>query len=85
MASEGKEEGVAALEMQEDRFLALLGKLIGESESLQDNPPSLVPREDNAIKHVVDQLRPHSVRAQGPRCCVSRWCARLSAHPCCTE
>jgi hypothetical protein len=34
------------LELDEGQFLSLLGKLIGESKFLQNNPPELVPIED---------------------------------------
>lgn len=54
------------IEMKEDRFLDLLGKLIGESEHLQDNPPDLVPREDAASDHVIAALAPYSTEAGGP-------------------
>ena len=39
-------EDLATWEMDEERYLALLGKLVGESEHLQNNPPDLVPTED---------------------------------------
>ena len=32
--------------LQQDRYVALLEKLIGESEFLQDNPPKFVPQEN---------------------------------------
>lgn len=34
------------LSLNKERFVSLLGKLIGESEHLQDNPPKFVPEED---------------------------------------
>mmetsp|Transcript_2757 Transcript_2757/g.9694 ORF Transcript_2757/g.9694 Transcript_2757/m.9694 type:complete len:428 (-) Transcript_2757:165-1448(-) len=46
--------------MNDERFLGLLGKLVGEAETLQDNPPDLVPREDNASQHVLDILAPYT-------------------------
>lgn len=66
MSSEAASSTLLGLEMNEERFLGLLGKLIGEVETLQDNPPDLIPREDNASKHVFDILRPHSTEAGGP-------------------
>jgi hypothetical protein len=39
-------EDLATWEMDEERYLTLLGKLVGESEHLQNNPPDLVPTED---------------------------------------
>ena len=32
--------------LKSDRYVALLEKLIGETEFLQDNPPKFVPQED---------------------------------------
>ena len=32
--------------LKKDRYVALLEKLIGETEFLQDNPPKFVPQED---------------------------------------
>ena len=32
--------------LDKERYVALLEKLIGETESLQDNPPKFVPQED---------------------------------------
>ena len=37
---------VLNLELNSERFLKLLEKLIGESEFLQNNPPRYVPQED---------------------------------------
>lgn len=34
------------IELNVDRFVSLLGKLIGESEFLQNFPPRFVPQED---------------------------------------
>ncbi len=41
MASE-----LSKVELDDAKFLDLLGKLIGESKHLQNNPPELVPVED---------------------------------------
>eukprot|EP00042_Codosiga_hollandica_P008854 m.20338 g.20338 ORF g.20338 m.20338 type:complete len:435 (-) comp31927_c0_seq1:151-1455(-) len=43
-----------------DRFLALLEKLIGESQWLQNLPPTLIPQEDKAIAHLLPLLEPYS-------------------------
>jgi len=58
----------------EERYVKLLGNLIGESKFLQNNPPRHVPEEDRymldvllycytlihrAIKHLLDVLRPY--------------------------
>jgi len=34
------------MELNKDRYLSLLEKLIGEAEFLQNNPPGFVPEED---------------------------------------
>lgn len=34
------------LELNSERYVTLLTKLIGETEFLQDNPPKFVPQED---------------------------------------
>lgn len=39
-------------ELDQERYVALLEKLIGESEFVQNNPPALVPQEDRIVKHV---------------------------------
>ena len=47
--------------MNEGRFIDLLGKLIGESEHLQNNPSQgLVPREDLASNHILELLAPYN-------------------------
>ena len=33
-------------ELNSERYVALVEKLIGETEHLQDNPPKFVPQED---------------------------------------
>ncbi|XP_065912244.1 uncharacterized protein [Dysidea avara] len=48
------------LDFNEERYLKLLTKLIGETKYLQDNPPKFVPEEDRAIKHLLDLLRPYT-------------------------
>lgn len=59
-------EPLTAWEMNEDRFLGLLGKLIGESKWLQNNPPDLVPTEDRAARHVMEALAPYTKENGGP-------------------
>lgn len=34
-------------QLDEEAFISLLSKLIGESKYLQNNPPELVPTEDS--------------------------------------
>lgn len=53
--------------MNEDRFLTLLAKLIGETEKLQNNPAQgLIPQEDLASNHVLAVLEPFSKENGGP-------------------
>lgn len=37
------------MELNKDRYLSLLEKLIGEAEFLQNNPPGFVPEEDRWV------------------------------------
>lgn len=49
------------MEMNDERYLTLLAKLIGEAENLQNNPQQgLVPQENLAANHVLALLEPHS-------------------------
>eukprot|EP01133_Synstelium_polycarpum_P019701 gene19701-23594_t len=57
--------GVSSIELNEPRFLALLTKLIGEAETLQNKPPELIPVEDNAGRHVLEALKPFTVENGG--------------------
>lgn len=53
-------------ELDEDKFVDLLGKLIGETKYLQNNAPSQVPIEDRAARHVLAVLEPYSMENGGP-------------------
>lgn len=66
MGVNSPQELLAELELDGDKFVALLGKLIGEAKSLQNNPPELIPTEDLAVKHVLDVLRPFGREEGGP-------------------
>lgn len=58
---------LSGFRLNEPRFLALLEKLIGESEFLQNSPQQgLIPKEDLAIKHIMDVLGPFSTEKGGP-------------------
>ena len=58
---------LGGLKLDAERYIALLGKLIGEAESVQNNPAQgLVPREDNISQHVLDTLEPFSTEKGGP-------------------
>eukprot|EP01126_Amoeba_proteus_P019532 TRINITY_DN2009_c0_g1_i5.p1 TRINITY_DN2009_c0_g1~~TRINITY_DN2009_c0_g1_i5.p1 ORF type:complete len:434 (-),score=81.17 TRINITY_DN2009_c0_g1_i5:514-1815(-) len=50
----------------EEGFVALLEKLIGESEHLQNKPPLLVPQESRVGNHVEEALLPYTVTNGGP-------------------
>ena len=55
------------LDINENRFLDLLGNLIGEAEYLQNNPAQgLVPKEDRASDHVISLIKPYSKESGGP-------------------
>jgi acetylornithine deacetylase len=53
-------------ELDEAKFVALLGQLIGEARHVQNAPPKLVPREDLVLAHVLAVLEPHGAAAGGP-------------------
>lgn len=57
---------LSKMELDQGQFLDLLGKLIGESKYLQNNPPELVPVEDRAAQHVLAVLEPLSEEHGGP-------------------
>ncbi|KAH0742352.1 hypothetical protein KY290_035395 [Solanum tuberosum] len=53
-------------DLNEDSFVTLLKKLIGESKYVQNNPPDLIPEEDRNVNHVLDILNPYSSNNGGP-------------------
>uniref|UniRef100_A0A1S3CQ45 Peptidase M20 dimerisation domain-containing protein n=1 Tax=Cucumis melo TaxID=3656 RepID=A0A1S3CQ45_CUCME len=54
-------------ELQKESYIPLLSKLIGEAESVQNNPDAgLIPKEDNVGRHVLDALNPYSTANGGP-------------------
>lgn len=60
------QSAVAGLEMDEEKYLDLLSKLIGETKLLQNNPPDSIPVEDRAVRHVLEVLTPFSEENGGP-------------------
>ena len=60
-------DALNALELDEEKFLHLLGNLIGESKTLQNTGVGTahVPREDNAVKHVLETLKPYRTENGG--------------------
>lgn len=48
------------LELNTERYIQLMEKLIGETEFLQNNPPRYIPQEDRYQEHV-EGLSPSSV------------------------
>ncbi|CAA6669695.1 unnamed protein product [Spirodela intermedia] len=46
--------------LDEEAFVSLLAKLIGEARHVQNNPPDLIPKEDRVVRHVLDVLLPYS-------------------------
>ena len=57
---------MAQLHLNDERFVGLLEKLIGEVQYVQNNPPKFVPEEDKIIKHLLELLSPHSTEIGGP-------------------
>lgn len=51
--------------VNEQRFVGLLEKLIGESKFLQNHPPQFVPEEDRALQHVLAVLDPFRIENGG--------------------
>lgn len=62
----GPQQATTTMEMDKQAFVSLLGKLIGEAEHLQNNPPELIPEEDRVVRHVLEVLTPHSTEHGGP-------------------
>ena len=60
-------DALNALELDEKKFLSLLGDLIGESKDLQNTGVGTahVPKEDLAVKHVLEALKPYRVESGG--------------------
>ncbi|CAH9095124.1 unnamed protein product [Cuscuta europaea] len=52
-------------DLNKERFVSLLRKLIGESKHVQNNPPELIPEEDKIVKPVLDSLLPYSTASGG--------------------
>jgi len=53
------------MDLNKDRYVSLLEKLIGEVEFLQNSPPKFIPQEDKAIKHLLEALKPYTVENGG--------------------
>jgi acetylornithine deacetylase len=51
--------------LDREPFVALLAKLIGETQRLQNDPPELVPQEELVAQHVLDVLLPVSTDTGG--------------------
>jgi len=52
-------------ELNEERFLRVLKKVIGENQHVQNNPPKFVPQEDKVLQHVLAELEPHKIENGG--------------------
>lgn len=48
------------MELNVERYLALLTKLIGDAKHVQNSPPKFIPEEDKIIAHLMEVLAPHS-------------------------
>ena len=57
---------LASLVLDTDEYVGLLGKLIGESRHVQNNPrQGLVPNEAKVVQHVLGVLEPLSTKQGG--------------------
>lgn len=69
MAAEGSSDAktvLEGLEMDTERYIALMTKLIGESKFVQNSPPDHNPEEDKASNHVLELLAPYTTENGGP-------------------
>jgi acetylornithine deacetylase len=67
MAAIKLHDALKDLALDKEEYISLLGKLIGESKHLQNNPrQGLVPQEQLAANHVLDILRPYTTENGGP-------------------
>ena len=57
---------LAKVGLHEEQFVDILGKVIGESVHVQNNPPDLVPCEDKVISHLLKKLGPYMKENGGP-------------------
>merc|ERR1712159_2792 len=54
-------------ELDTERYIELLRKLIDESVGLQNSPSlGLIPKEDNAARHVMEHLQKYTTENGGP-------------------
>ncbi|CAM6112775.1 unnamed protein product [Calypogeia fissa] len=56
MGVNSPKEWLKGLELDGGKFVDFLGKLIGENKFLQNNPQELIPKEDRAMRHVLDHV-----------------------------
>jgi len=54
------------IRLNPDEFIDFLGRLIGESERLQNFPPEFVPKEDLICTHIISILNDYSKENGGP-------------------
>ena len=47
------------IELNTERFLALLEKFIGESQYVQNMPPQYIPQESRVVNHILPLFEPH--------------------------
>ena len=67
MSNKKAKTGLASIAFDSERYVKLLGLLIGESEKLQNSAAmGLVPREDCCSDHVLEALKPYTVENGGP-------------------
>ena len=67
MATTLLKDDLKGLSLDKDEYVALLGKLVGESRHVQNNPrQGLIPEEAKVARHVLDVLMPYSQENGGP-------------------
>lgn len=54
------------IKLNEERYVSLLEKIIGEAEKLQNKPPLLVPQETLVGNHIFDSIKPFLKENGGP-------------------
>eukprot|EP00455_Lapot_gusevi_P026648 TRINITY_DN280_c0_g1_i1.p1 TRINITY_DN280_c0_g1~~TRINITY_DN280_c0_g1_i1.p1 ORF type:complete len:434 (-),score=191.11 TRINITY_DN280_c0_g1_i1:127-1428(-) len=59
-------EGLLGLQIDENEFVDLLGRVMQHAQYLQNKPPQFVPKEDLPATEVVEFLRPYTVENGGP-------------------
>jgi acetylornithine deacetylase len=65
-ASAAAAAALESITLDRGEYIALLSHMIADAQTVQNNPPALIPHEDNIVRHVLDVLRPHTTEQGGP-------------------